>query len=403
MAVVGGLVVYLSAVDVDEPPPRPPAPAPEPGPTVWTTPVAGLEPGDPRWVDRLIRWADVYDDVSDSWSAEFGFEEGNSYSIPIYDAADATMQVEVRRKTTFPGIFNIERGRTVPWNPDWRPAAGKDAYMVVQDSRTGHEWAFWNVSWWSHQTSVNSNRACLNLANLPPPAGDGYDPRSMLCAASAFQVLDPEGRAVDMRSYGGNYPGASGAGWSLSPLLVTPEEVESGAIGHALHFYSANTMDGPECEPDERHLIGESCGGAVAPAGQLEKHEPDGQPLAQQVPEGTRFSIDATDAEIEAWLDDRGYRGRLRDTARTIAVALRDYGWFLGDSSPNAAFWTFAGAENRETAKGWRRLGIEGTGKDLLSGLVTEGNLRVWAPPTMTCSDGTRSQWYCWAVDGSYP
>jgi len=401
LAVVGGLVVYLSSAGVEEPAPRPPAPAPR-GPTVWTTPVADLRPGDRRWADRLVRWADAYDDVSDSWAAELGFEEGNSYSIPIYDAADATMHVEVRRKTNFPGIFNIERGRTVPWNPDWRPSAGNDGYMIVQDSRTGHEWAFWNVSWWSHQTSANSNRSCINRANLPPPVGDGYDPRTMLCAASAFEVLDPEGRVVDMRSYGGNFPGASGAGWSISPLLVTPEEVASGRIEHALHFFSANTMAGPECPPEQRDAIGERCGGAVAPAGQLEKHAPEDQPLTQQVPEGTRFSVDLTDAEVEAWLDSRGYSGRLRDTARVIVEALRDYGWFLGDSSPNAAFWTFAGAENPQTAKGWRELGIRGTGKDLLAGLVTKENLRVWAPPTMTCADGSRSQWYCWATSGTY-
>jgi hypothetical protein len=371
---------------------------------VWTTPVSDLTPGDPRWADRLVRYADAYPDVSDSWAAEFGFDRGNSYSIPVYDAQGATRQVEVRRKTSFPGTFNIRRGETVPWNPAWRPSSGNDAYMVVRDSKTGHEWGFWNVSWWSYQTKADSNTGCVNRANLPPPIGAGYDPTSMLCAASAFQVTDPEGRVVDTRNYGGNFPYATGGGWPLASLVVTPEQVASGRIGHALHFYAANTMNGPECAPGERSQIGTTCGGAVAPAGDFERIDGRSGPaeLARQVPEGTRFSIDVSESELQAWLDRRGYEGKLRQTVTTIVQALRDYGWFLGDSSPNAAFWVFAGAENRRDGEAWRRLGIEGTGKDLLAGLVTRQNLRVWAPPTMTCADGSTSQWYCWATSGSY-
>ncbi len=403
LALVAGLVVYLSSAGYEGPEPPPVAP-PSGGPTVWTTPVAALSPGDPRWLDRLIDHADVFDDVSDSWTTEFGFEAGNSYGVPFYDAVEATVRVEVRRKTNFPGFFNLERGETVPWNPDWRPSDGKDGYMVVRDSTSGFEWGYWNVSWWSHQTDSNSNKGCLNPDNLPPPLGDGYSPGSMLCAASAFQVLDPEGRAVDTRTYGGNFPGASGGGWHLGPLIVTPEQVASGTIVHALHFFAANTMMGPECAPERRAEIGETCGGAVAPAGQFEQAGNPSPPggLATQVPEGTRFSIDVTDAQIDAWLDGRGYAGRLRETARIFAVALRDYGWFVGDTSPVAASWSVAGAENAADGRRWRELGITGTGKDLLGGLVDRANLRVWAPPTMTCADGSRSQWYCWASAGSY-
>src|SRR5690606_12648635 len=159
--------------------------------------------------------------------------------------------------------------------------------------------------------------------NLPAPFGVGYDPNTMLCAASAFQVRDRHGQPVDTRTWSGNFP-ASGGGWHTGPLIVTPDEVAEGVIRHALHFYSANTMDGPECAPDRRDGLGDTCGGAVAPAGQLEKTYFDGQPLAHQVPEGTRFSLDVKDSEIEAWLLRRGYEGRLKETARTIAVALRD-------------------------------------------------------------------------------
>ncbi len=388
---------------------RPAPPTPESPNGVWSTPVAHLQPGDPRWADRLCRYGDATGSCGANWKTEMMGPEGNDYGIPIYETSEATHRLPVRRKNSsvWPGIFTLSPDDAVAWNPSkWRPSLGNDAYMIVRDAATGHEWGYWNVSWWNHQTEVNNSRWCDPIAggtveNLAPPLGRGYDPGSMLCAASAFQVTDPAGNPVDTRTWRGNFPGASGGGWSLGQLVVTPDQVRSGAIRHALHFYAANTMTGPECPPDQRHLIGESCGGAVAPAGQLESHQPRPyQTLAQQVPEGTRFSIDVTDAEIEAWLVSRGYRGQLKETARTVAVALRDYGWFLGDSSPNAAFWVFDSSPAARAE--WRELGVGGDGKDLLTGLVKPGNLRSWAPPTMTCADGSTSQWYCRAIDGSY-
>jgi len=391
-------------------PASPTAPAAPASPNgVWSTPVSALSPGDPRWADRLCRFGDAWGSCGDRWTTEMMGPDGNDYSIPVYDASTATTNLAVRRKNSamWSGFFSVEPNEAVPWNPtDWRPSLGNDGYMVVRDQASGHEWGFWNVSWWNHQTDVNNSLQCDPIAggateNLPAPVGVGFDPGTMLCAAGAFEVTDPAGAPVDTRTWRGNFPGASGGGWSLGALVVTPDQVASGAIRHALHFYSANTMGGPECAPDQQHMIGETCGGAVAPAGKLEKHAPTPQPLAEQVPEGTRFSIDLSDAEIEAWLGSRGYTGRLKETARTVAVALRDYGWFLGDSSPTSAFWVF---DSSPTARAqWQGLGVQGDGKDLLRGLVTPDNLRSWAPPTMTCSDGTRTQWYCWAVDGTYP
>ncbi len=395
-------------------PTAPPTTTPPPTPpvvgfsTVWNTPVSALKPGNQEWADRLCQYGDVWGSCGDRWTAEMMGPAGNDYSIPIYDVSTATTTMKVRRKNAalWNGIFNIAPSAALPWNPiDWVPSRGKDGYMIVRDSQTGHEWGFWNVSWWNHQTEVNHNLHCDpiiggSLVNLPAPLGVGYDPNTMLCAASAFQVTDPQGRPVDTRTWPGNYPGATGGGWPIGQLVVTPDQVKSGSIRHALHFYSANTMDGPECAPSQRHLIGISCGGAIAPAGQLEKGNYDGQALAHQVPEGARFSLDLTDAQIESWLTSRGYTGKLRSTARTIAVALRDYGWFLGDSSPTSAFWVFDSSPTART--GWRELGIQGDGKDLLRGLVKPDNIKAWAPPTMTCADGTKSQWYCFAVDGSY-
>ncbi len=46
-----------------------------------------------------------------------------------------------------------------------------------------------------------------------------------------------------------------------------------------------------------------------------------------------RFALDITDAEIESWLDSRGYQNAKRRTAAIFARALRDYGWMITDTS----------------------------------------------------------------------
>jgi hypothetical protein len=123
--------------------------------------------------------------------------------------------------------------------------------------------------------------------------------------------------------------------------------------------------------------------------------------LAKMVPDGTRLVLDLTDAEIGAWLDSRGYTGRLRETARVFAVALRDYGLIQTSTTGGPATVQVSGARNPETAQGWRDLGIVGSGSDLLSGLFRQDDLRVLEPATNTCLDGP-SRLACWASRTGY-
>jgi hypothetical protein len=119
------------------------------------------------------------------------------------------------------------------------------------------------------------------------------------------------------------------------------------------------------------------------------------------VPHGTRFVLDLSDAEITAWLDGRGYRGRLRETARVFAVALRDYGLIQTDSTGGPAIIQVAGGRNPEIAAGWRALGITDDGSTLLDGLMTRDNIRVLAPAKNRC-EGRVSRLACWASDTGY-
>src|SRR5690606_17602981 len=124
--------------------------------------------------------------------------------------------------------------------------------------------------------------------------------------------------------------------------------------------------------------------------------------LSKMVPRGSRLVIDRTDAEIQQWLDSRGYSGRLRETARIFAVALRDYGLIQLDTTGGPATIQVSGGRNPETAAGWRALGIEGDGLDFLDGLVTSSNIRVLEAATNHCDHGL-SKLFCHASDISYP
>ena len=391
----------------------------------FATPVSTLTENSRSadWVTRL--WAHGTTGRSGEWLTQFGLSSGSNagsdYSIPVYDARTATVKRRVRQKISYGGVFNIAKDELVPWNDNWKPADGNDGFLVVINPDTGEEWDYWNVSGPGFSAPNNTPLGCVNATNLPPPLGIGFDPGSDICAAAVVKILSPTGAVVDIRGFSGNMPPASGGGLPNSTGLVTPSEVSSGVIKHAWKFMARNTMFGPECAPaalSDPQQFGETCGSAIAPAGQFEKvrntdgiispgsqaipgDTPDAQ-RANTVPEGLRFSIRLTDEEIAAWLDSRGYVGAKRETARIMAVSLRDYGWFITDTSGAAAFFQVAGGANSADAARWRSLGVDGDGVDLLQGLFTKDRLVAWEPATNTCSDGTTSHWYCWATAAGY-
>jgi hypothetical protein len=167
------------------------------------------------------------------------------------------------------------------------------------------------------------------------------------------------------------------------------------------------TLGGPVCPADvtgpDDPRVGTTCGIAVAPAGFQQHWSRISTPseLAKGVPQGTRVVVDMTDGEIEQWLNARGYTGTLRSTARTFAVALRDYGLIQVMDSPAPWIIPVSGGRNPATAASWRSLGIADDGSKLLDGLVTPGRLRVLSPPTNHCN-GVATKRGCWSSDTSY-
>jgi len=379
----------------------------------WNVPVCGLskwamsdEYAERFWLFSNGRNADptIDDPNRDRHPVDFGLDPATDYAPPVYDAADATTTRLVSKRDGWAGTINLAPNETVPWNPEWRAMEGGDRVLIILDRVTGKEWNFWGLA----QADLGSGTFNDSQCWLAP----GYNAATHLCAGSANLIRTPTGDVADYRTYSGNFP-ARGVRIQFYMGVAEPDEVEAGEIRHALMMGAANTMFGPPCTPAELETAaaGTTCGFALAPAGGLEwtgncnacppSSLPEVELRSRTIPEGMRLALTLTDADIDAWLDTRGYTGRKRETARIFAVALRDYGWFITDTAGVGAF-AVSGSANPVTKDKWRALGIDGDGKDLLRGLLTKERLWVVEPATNDCLDGTKSQYSCRALATGY-
>jgi hypothetical protein len=104
------------------------------------------------------------------------------------------------------------------------------------------------------------------------------------------------------------------------------------------------------------------------------------------VPAGTRFALSLSDEELNRWEErlPKALPEETRQAARLIAVALRDYGWFITDTSPGALFQF----ECRMSAgKSWDKLGLGALTvrdkvypRDLLEGLFSPERVVAYVP-----------------------
>ncbi|MDP4032966.1 MAG: hypothetical protein Q8P60_08995 [Pseudorhodobacter sp.] len=247
-----------------------------------------------------------------------GFDD---YTYPVYYVSDATGMFPVR--TAWPSNLN---GVNIPWNPAWRAAPGKDAQIILLDPVNGREWDLFQVRF-AKNTVIATN------ANRVP--GD-YRTRTI------------------------GYPPSRGAGIPYLAMLVRPAEIAAGKIEHALSM--------PIRNPSGEYF--------VPPATKLE--HATGKP---GIPQGMRFALNVTEAEIQAWAARFGSTSnQTRRSAVVIARALRDYGWFITDTSGGATFQFEANVSARND---WAKLGLERkrsqNGRvlplDLLDGLITSDRI----------------------------
>ena len=398
----------------------------------WNVPVCGLDE-DPRsadWAYRFWHFSRLNLHMAGNptksnqlgkFEVMFGLDDdpNRDFSVAVYSTADATTTARVFKRGGWPGKFNVPSPTSIPWNPAWRASTGSDAMMVILDPTTGSQWSLWGLAQSVYGLPVNDTQCWGDIASFWLPGG-GFRPGIDLCSGGLDRVVKAGSTTLaDYRTYGGNNPKTRGVGVDRFAMLVTPEEVATGRIRHALQMPVYNTMTGGAICTEAQAAtaaFGSTCGHSLAPAGNFEAGSSDtkgcGEPVTEQLttdqyrqttlPQGMRFALKKTPAEIEQWLDSRGYTGQKRITARAFATALVEYGWFVTDTTCSAANFQVAGASNAKTGTAWRALGVTGDGRDLLQGFITQDRIWTVEAPINHCVDGTRSKLACPATKVLY-
>jgi hypothetical protein len=319
----------------------------------WNRPVAGLtqHPDSATLSSRLLADGSV---TPGDFNCTF-----SQYTYSVYEkdgsggkpAATTTIQISFTHHG-HPTWGNMAEGTLVPWNPTWLPSGGfwagsnaEDNWLLILDTSTGEELDLW-------QAALIDGKLQVGSANKI--AGD-YRTKTTVVASDI---------------------GARGCGIQNLAFLVRSKEVESGVIEHALGMptraESTPTAAIPFVSPAQK-TDGKASLGAVTDPG---------------IPSGTRFYLSMTDAELDTWVASlpAGLSTAGKNSARIIAQALRDYGWFISDSAGNAAHFQF---EDYNSAD-WTALGLQPQtigGKpypeSLLDGLITSGRLRAIVPSNL--------------------
>lgn len=226
------------------------------------------------------------------------------YTFPVYDATKATDQYVIKDTNNW-GNLN---GKTVPFNPTWKPNAGTDSQIIILDPATGKEWNLWEVV-----VDTASKQITIGNGNLCP--GDyltnNWDNKATKCT------------------------GSRGVGINYLAMLVRPWEIEQGKIEHALSM----------------PIIGTSGQTYVAPATKLEHPGKVGN-----IPEGMRFALNVTYAEIDTYVNSlTALTAAKKKAIRVILVALKDYGWFVTDTAGGHTLH-FEAPESAQAE--WERIGV---------------------------------------------
>lgn len=262
----------------------------------WNIPVAGLpiHPENAKYTSAM--WSEFTQSFP-----ELNFRK---YTYPVYNAQEATSQYVIKDKN---GWGNLN-GTTIPFNANWKANAGTDAQIIVVDPVSGKEWNMWEAV-----IDTNAKQITVGNGNLCP--GDyltnNWDNKATKCT------------------------GSRGVGINYLAMLVRPWEIEAGKIEHALSMPIINTSG---------DLY-------VAPATKLEHPGKTGT-----IPEGMRFALNVTYKEIDDYIASlSGLSAAKQKALRVILVALKDYGWFITDTS-GGSHLQFEAPESAQAD--WERIGV---------------------------------------------
>lgn len=396
----------------------------------WNVPACNLAKFSQSadYVSRLYNYGNQNDGSAAGLSTRGRFQIGfglgdlkTVFSRAVYTADEAngkTIQVRVCGAShcvpsDLDGVpkYGDEKGylpdMRIPWDPNWPVAEAGDNEVVILNPANGQLIALAQVK------KSTGNALGDILSGATGQCGPLYPER--LCVASATILRDHNGNIANYLTYEGS-SGDRGGGISYYAGIITPQEVAAGEIRHAIAMGIFNASYGPECtkaqlDSNNWNVIGKTCGTAFGPAAKFEwasalKASERGASrnaqaldpiytLDKTIPEGMRFVLNITDAEMENFIKSKGYTGAKANTTRIIIRALRDYGIIPLDTGGTVNMQTAGGVSprNREL---WKQLGITSTEDDkLLYGLFTETNMYVVEPPINNCIDGRKTKFYC--------
>lgn len=344
----------------------------------------GVHPQSEMWASRWFEYGNR-DAANGDTSRRGDFDISLlNYSSPVYDGTRLG-----RRRVFISKLYEWNNWRTaafessIPWRDDWTPSQSNDKELVIVDNSSGNEWGVWDV-----RDRFDLFNGCrLGYWDFHPEWGD-------LCVGGVSMGRTESGAASNFSKAVTGVPVSNGLSdvsvrtiGKMNPLALVPrlEEVEAGAIHHALNLEAFNTMFGPGCTDAQlagydpavaSNVVGVECGFAVAPASRIEHPVADNGSFgtsavdrAKTVPEGMRFHITLTGDEIVRWLDRRypvpeGTPGdalvvRQRSTAKIFAVALRDYGFYISDTSSWGSSIAADGSSDPDKARRWKALGLD--------------------------------------------
>lgn len=267
------------------------------GDAPWNIPVSQVTrlsaANEAARVQELCNQAQYNAGTASGWNL---FQE--SYTYPLYYASEATGNYVVNATNSESGL----NGTAIPFNPAWQAAPGTDGQIIIYDQSTGEEYNMHKYAGLDGSNRITANRVNRIQGPLNSPSTNSN---------------------ADMRTREIGFRPSRGCGIQYQAMLITFDEIQNGLIPHAL------SMPSPNCA----HSIasggvyyGYTSNGFVPPATKAENFGgPSNNTSIKVVVQGTRYSLQKTDAQIDAFLAT--YPGdvpqSMKNGMRAILVAMR--------------------------------------------------------------------------------
>ena len=249
--------------------------------SIWTQTVDGagqaLDPSSAALVGTLLA------DVNKEQAGNYGpWINTTKYSVPVYDVPAGQPLVPVTLTRPYSSALTASFAAGVPIPPGAKPAAGTDEHMVIYQPSSDTMWEFWHMAqntqgqwsaaWGGTMTNASQNPGYFSGAD----AGWG-------ATASSLPLVDG---------------------------LITPAELQSGQINHALSFAIPYPRGKVWASPAQR--------------------TDGGNTSTTAIPEGARFRIDPT-LNLASL--------NLPPATLAIATAAQKYGMIVRDTAGVVTFY----------------------------------------------------------------